>query len=137
MAECDSCEDVLVDISDFNQTDCPLDQVSSVFYDRTRETLRVNPGGAVRVSESSETLVPEVETDGSEELDLLLPRPTGSISSGGCRVKRIRRNRRLTSLESESFASSGKTCCIKRGLRLNCVTSALKRTVSVLLNSKV
>ncbi|KAJ8269761.1 hypothetical protein COCON_G00123680 [Conger conger] len=108
MAECHSSDDVLVDISDFDNTDFPLEQVSSVYFDRARETLRVNPGGAVRVSESSETLVPEeVETDGSEEIDLLLPRPTRSISSGDCKVKRVRRNRRLTSLERENFATSG------------------------------
>ncbi|XP_035281564.1 phosphatidylinositol 4-kinase type 2-beta-like [Anguilla anguilla] len=107
MAECVSGENVLVDISDFEKTDFAPEQFPSVFFDRTGETLRVNPGGAVRVSESSESLVPEVETDCSEELDLLLPRRTGSISSGGCRIKRTRRNKRLTSADSENVASSG------------------------------
>ncbi|KAJ8416460.1 hypothetical protein AAFF_G00357480 [Aldrovandia affinis] len=113
MAECDSEENALVDITEFEKTDFPPQQFPSVIFDRTRETLKLNPGGAVRVSESSderpcrvERLLPEVETDGSEEQDLLLPQTTESISSGNCRVKRARRNRLLTP-SANDFPSLG------------------------------
>ncbi|KAJ8262309.1 hypothetical protein GJAV_G00165010 [Gymnothorax javanicus] len=108
MAECDPSENVLVDILDSDKTDFQLEQVSSVFFDRTRESVRVNPGGAVRVSESSEDSVLGVETDGSEESDLLLPQPRSSrsVAFGRRQVKRTRRNGRLSSLDHENFASS-------------------------------
>ncbi|KAG9346945.1 hypothetical protein JZ751_005872 [Albula glossodonta] len=107
MAECDPNENVLVDI-EFDKPDCVQQPFPTVFFDRRRETLKVNPGGAVRISESSESHLPDSdETDGSDEIDLLLPRSTRPKYPGAHRVKRTRRNRLRTNSANENFPSSG------------------------------
>ncbi|KAM4604102.1 phosphatidylinositol 4-kinase type 2-beta [Polymixia lowei] len=67
-----------------------------------------NPGGAVRISDSCESVLTELETDGSGEEALLLPCLAGSSSSPrGGREKRSRRSRHSSSSDKDALASPG------------------------------
>uniref|UniRef100_A0A8C6L1J2 Phosphatidylinositol 4-kinase type 2 n=1 Tax=Nothobranchius furzeri TaxID=105023 RepID=A0A8C6L1J2_NOTFU len=80
---------------------------SNVPFDKNRLGLGlvVNPGVAVRISDSRESVLTELETDGSGEDALLLPCLTGSSASPrGARDKRSRRNRHSS---SDTLASPG------------------------------
>lgn len=70
--------------------------------------LAVNPGVAVRISDSCESVLTELETDGSGEEALLLPCLAGSSASPrGAREKRSRRNRYSSSSDKDTLASPG------------------------------
>lgn len=70
--------------------------------------LAVNPGVAVRISDSCESVLTELETDGSGEEALLLPCLAGSSASPrGAREKRSRRNRHSSSSDKDTLASPG------------------------------
>ncbi|KAM9856761.1 phosphatidylinositol 4-kinase type 2-beta [Aulostomus maculatus] len=70
--------------------------------------LAANPGAAVRISDSCESVLTELETDGSGEEALLLPCLAGSSSpSRAVREKRNRRNRHSSSSDKDTVASPG------------------------------
>lgn len=118
MSECDPSEtetsEPVVDIgatavSASESYFSPLDP-PAVLFDRNRTGLGglggANPGIAVRLSGSCESVLTELETDGSGEETLLLPCLAGSSSSPrGGRRKRSRRNRHSSS--SDTLASPG------------------------------
>ncbi|KAG7458869.1 hypothetical protein MATL_G00225170 [Megalops atlanticus] len=109
MAECDPNENVsAADIAvSEEKPNFPSQEFPSVLFDRTGadQTLKINPGGAVRVSVSSESVLTELEAEGSGEEELLLPGPAGNVSPRGGKEKRTRRNRLSSSSDKESFAS--------------------------------
>ncbi|KAG9342510.1 hypothetical protein JZ751_016513 [Albula glossodonta] len=111
MAECDPNENVSVAGNETSEEkpNFPSQEFPSVLFDRTAggQTLKVNPGCAVRVSESSESVLTELEVEGSGEEELLLPGPAGNVSPRGGKEKRTRRNRLSSSSDKESFASPG------------------------------
>ncbi|XP_030644000.1 phosphatidylinositol 4-kinase type 2-beta [Chanos chanos] len=86
-------------------------EVPSVLFDRNQigQTLglTLNPGGAVRISDSSESVLTELEAEGSGEEALLLPGPAGNVSPRGSKDKRSRRNRHSSSSDKENLASPG------------------------------
>uniref|UniRef100_A0A3Q3F7P3 Phosphatidylinositol 4-kinase type 2 n=1 Tax=Labrus bergylta TaxID=56723 RepID=A0A3Q3F7P3_9LABR len=70
--------------------------------------LSVNPGVAVRISESCESVLTELENDGSGEEALLLPGLTGNTTSPRCaQEKRSKRNRHSSSSDKDTLASPG------------------------------
>lgn len=70
--------------------------------------LTANPGVAVRISDSRESVLTELDTDGSGEEALLLPCLAGSSASPrGARDKRGRRNRHSSSSDKDTLASPG------------------------------
>lgn len=88
-------------------------QPPKVLFDRGRLGLGLssNPGVAVRISGSCESVLTELETDGSGEEALLLPCMAGSSSSPrGAREKRGRRNRHSSSSDKDTLASPGECC---------------------------
>lgn len=90
----------------FNSSERP-----KVLFDRNRLGLglALNPGAAVRISGSCESVLTELETDGSGEEALLLPCMAGSSASPrGSREKRGRRNRHSSSSDRDTLASPGK-----------------------------
>uniref|UniRef100_A0A3P8ZRX1 Phosphatidylinositol 4-kinase type 2 n=1 Tax=Esox lucius TaxID=8010 RepID=A0A3P8ZRX1_ESOLU len=114
MSECDPNETdpVLADIGPvaaavkFNLPEPP----TAVLFDRNTVTLAsgTNPGVAVRISGSCESILTELEADGSGEETLLLPCLSGSTSSTrGARQKRTRRNRQSSSSDKENLSSPG------------------------------
>ncbi|GAA6236327.1 phosphatidylinositol 4-kinase type 2-beta-like [Lates japonicus] len=91
--------------SNFHSTDPP-----KVLFDKNRTGLGhvANPGVAVRISDSCESVLTELETDGSGEEALLLPcLAGGSTSPRGAREKRSRRNRHSSSSDKDTLASPG------------------------------
>lgn len=79
------------------------------FNNRIGLGLGANPGAAVRISGSCESVLTELETDGSGEEALLLPCLTGSSASPrGVRDKWGRRNRHSSSSDKDTLASPGK-----------------------------
>lgn len=89
----------------FNSSERP-----KVLFDRNRLGLglALNPGAAVRISGSCESVLTELETDGSGEEALLLPCMAGSSASPrGSREKRGRRNRHSSSSDRDTLASPG------------------------------
>lgn len=91
--------------SHFHSPDPP-----KVLFDRSRIGLGLaaNPGAAVRISDSCESVLTELETDGSGEEALLLPCLAGSPSSPrGVREKRSRRSRHSSSSDKDTLASPG------------------------------
>lgn len=118
MTECDPTETETGEpMSDAGATEVPPPERSfnssdppQVVLDRRRLGLglSVNPGGAVRVWDSSESVLTELETDGSGEEALLLPCLAGSSSSPrGAREKRGRWNRHSSSSDKDTLASPG------------------------------
>ncbi|KAF1395619.1 hypothetical protein PFLUV_G00013480 [Perca fluviatilis] len=67
--------------------------------------LAANPGVAVRISDSCESVLTELETDGSSEEALLLPCLAGSSSSP--RGVREKRSRHSSSSDKDTLASPG------------------------------
>lgn len=91
--------------SNFHSADPP-----KVLFDRKPMGLGLaaNPGAAVRISDSCESVLTELETDGSGEEALLLPCLAGGSSSPrGAREKRSRRNRHSSSSDKDTLASPG------------------------------
>lgn len=84
-------------------------EVPAVLFEKTRPVpslgLSLNPGAAVRISDSTESVLTELEADGSGEEALLLPGPAGNLSPRAGREKRTRRNRHSSS--SDNLASPG------------------------------
>ncbi|KAJ8336127.1 hypothetical protein SKAU_G00394700 [Synaphobranchus kaupii] len=112
MAECDPDENAsgIGTVGSEEKANFPQKEFSPGMFDRTVavQTLKVNPGGAVRVSGSSESvLLTELEAEGSGEEELLLPGPADNLSPKGGKEKRARRNRLSSSSDKESFASPG------------------------------
>lgn len=90
----------------FHSSDPP-----KVLFDKNRLGLGLglNPGVAVRISDSCESVLTELETDGSGEEALLLPCLAGSSASPrGVREKRCRRSRHSSSSDKDTLASPGK-----------------------------
>ncbi|XP_058497501.1 phosphatidylinositol 4-kinase type 2-beta [Solea solea] len=88
----------------------PTDSSNVSVYDRGRLALGLttNPGGALRISDSRESVLTELDTDGSSEETLLLPCLAGGSSSPrGVREKRSRRNRHSSSSDKDTLASPG------------------------------
>uniref|UniRef100_A0A674E4P8 Phosphatidylinositol 4-kinase type 2 n=1 Tax=Salmo trutta TaxID=8032 RepID=A0A674E4P8_SALTR len=80
----------------------------STLFDRNTVGSGSNPGVAVRISGSCESVLTELETDGSGEEALLLPCLSGGTSSPrGERQKRTRRNRRSSSSDKDNLTSPG------------------------------
>lgn len=82
----------------------------TVLFDRNRLGLGAlaNPGAAVRISDSRESVLTELETDGSGEEALLLPCLAGtSASPRGAKEKRSKRNRHSSSSDKDALASPG------------------------------
>lgn len=79
----------------------------TVLFDKNRIGLGliVNPGGAVRISDSRESVLTELETDGSGEEALLLPCLAGSSASP--RPVREKRTRNSSSSDKDTLASPG------------------------------
>lgn len=91
--------------SNFHSSDPP-----KVLFDRNGIGLGLvaTPGAAVRISDSCESVLTELETDGSGEEALLLPCLAGSSSSPrGGREKRSRRNRHSSSSDKDNLNSPG------------------------------
>ncbi|CAI5679222.1 phosphatidylinositol 4-kinase type 2-beta [Oreochromis niloticus] len=91
--------------SNFHSIDPP-----KVLFDRNRIglTTGANPGGAIRISDSCESVLTELETEGSGEEALLLPCLAGSSSSPrGVKEKRSRRYRHSSSSDKDALASPG------------------------------
>lgn len=117
MSECDpteTCEPVL----DTGATavpepasNFPSRRPPGVLFDGNVERLGLaaSPGGAVRISGSCESVLTELETDGSGEEALLLPCLAGSSSPAAraVREKRNRRNRHSSSSDKDTLASPG------------------------------
>lgn len=81
----------------------------STLFDRNTVGSGTNPGVAIRISGSCESVLTELETDGSGEETLLLPCLSGGTSSPrGERQKRTRRNRRSSSSDKDNLTSPGK-----------------------------
>lgn len=98
-----------------------------VLFDRSRLGLGIstNPGVAVRISDSCESVLTELETDGSGEEALLLPCLAGSSSSPRCvREKRSNRNRQNSSSDKDTLASPGN--CSDYVIRLKVLPIGLK-----------
>ncbi|CAJ1053917.1 Hypothetical predicted protein [Xyrichtys novacula] len=115
MSECDPAEssELVLDSGataapapkcDFNSSD-----PSNVLFDRTGRGLgiSVNPGGAVRISGSRESVLTELDSDSSGEEALLLPCLTGGSSPREVREKRARRTRLGLSSDRDTLASPG------------------------------
>ncbi|XP_018593381.1 phosphatidylinositol 4-kinase type 2-beta [Scleropages formosus] len=68
---------------------------------------RGSPGCAVRISGSTESVLTELEADGSGEEELLLPGLGGTGSPRSGKEKRSRRSRRSSSSDKENLASPG------------------------------
>ncbi|CAB1327203.1 unnamed protein product [Coregonus sp. 'balchen'] len=78
----------------------------STLFDRNTVGSGANPGVAIRISGSCESILTELETDGSGEEALLLPCLSGGTSSPrGARQKRTRRNRRSSSSDKDNLTS--------------------------------
>lgn len=118
MSECDPTEtETSEPVPDTGATAVPASECNfhssdppAILFDRNRLGLglAVNPGVAVRISDSCESVLTELETDGSGEEALLLPCLTGSSSSPrGVREKRSRRNRHSSSSDKDTLASPG------------------------------
>lgn len=110
--------------------ECNLNSVErpKVLFDRNRLSLGLasNPGVAVRISGSCESVLTELETDGSGEEALLLPCMAGSSASPrGAREKRGRRNRHSSSSDKDTLASPGK--CSGLTLDLSCAGEEIVR----------
>lgn len=80
---------------------------SAVLFENknTGLVLEAKPGFAVHISDSRESVLTELETDGSSEEALLLPCLAGSSSSP--RGAREKRNRHSSSSEKDTLASPG------------------------------
>lgn len=90
--------------------ECATSDHLKVFFDRNGLGLGglANPGVAVRISDSRESVLTELETDGSGEEALLLPCLAGTSSSPrGVREKRSKRNRHSSSSDKDTLASPG------------------------------
>lgn len=90
--------------------DCPSSDPLNVLFDGNRLGFGglANPGVAVRISDSRESVLTELETDGSGEEALLLPCLAGTSSSPrGGREKRSKRNRHSSSSDKDTLASPG------------------------------
>lgn len=117
--------------SNFHPIDPP-----KVLFDRNRLGLGLatNPGVAVRISDSCESVLTELETDGSGEEALLLPCLAGSSSSPrGGREKQSRRNRHSSSSDKDTLASPGN--CF--GLRRSGYSEYMQMNRQVVLNSTI
>uniref|UniRef100_A0AAY4BLT6 Phosphatidylinositol 4-kinase type 2 n=1 Tax=Denticeps clupeoides TaxID=299321 RepID=A0AAY4BLT6_9TELE len=105
MAECDPGESE-ADLGSAGTNFSP-----PVLLDRNRAattlTLSLNPGGAVRISDSCESVLTELEAEGSGEDALLLPGAAGNLSPRGGKDRRPRRHRHSSSSDKENLASPG------------------------------
>uniref|UniRef100_A0A674M9D2 Phosphatidylinositol 4-kinase type 2 n=1 Tax=Takifugu rubripes TaxID=31033 RepID=A0A674M9D2_TAKRU len=90
--------------------ECASPDPLKVLFDRNRLGLGglANPGVAVRISDSRESVLTELETDGSGEEALLLPCLAGTASSP--RGGRNKRNRHSSSSDKDTLASPGANC---------------------------
>lgn len=87
----------------------------STLFDRNTVGSGSNPGVAVRMSGSCESVLTELEMDGSGEEALLLPCLSGGTSSPrGERQKRTRRNRQSSSSDKDNLTSPGKESVVIR-----------------------
>lgn len=112
MSECDPTETETSEPTAVPTSECNFNFTGppTVFFDRSRLGLGLaaNPGVAVRISDSCESVLTELETDGSGEEALLLPCLAGGSSSPrGGREKRSGRNRHSSSSDKDTLASPG------------------------------
>lgn len=111
MSECDPTVNeinepmLLAGATEQSVPECASSDHLKVFFDRNVLGLGglANPGVAVRISDSRESLLTELETDGSGEEALLLPCLAGTSSS----PRRSKRNRRSSSSDKDALASPG------------------------------
>lgn len=115
MAECDPGENGSGDKPSPSPSPSPSTSpghIQPALSDRTGtgagQAPRGNPGGAVRVSDSTESVLVELDGEGSGEEELLLPGPAGSLSPKSGKEKRARRSRRSSSSDKDTLASPGK-----------------------------
>lgn len=113
MSECDPTENemnepmLVAGASAQSVPECASSDHLKVFFDRNGLGL-ANPGVAVRISDSRESVLTELETDGSGEEALLLPCLAGTSSSPrGGREKRSKRDRHSSSSDKDTLASPG------------------------------
>ncbi|KAJ8247764.1 hypothetical protein GJAV_G00250050 [Gymnothorax javanicus] len=114
MAECDSNENISVTgtipLGSEEKANFPEKDLPSRIFDNTKVgQLKRNPGGAVRISGSSESVLTELEAEGSGEEELLLPGPNGNVSPRAGKERHSRRNRLSSSSDKESFSPGGGT----------------------------
>lgn len=116
MSECDPTENeinepmLVAGATEHSVPDCASSDHLKVFFDRNGfgSGGLTNPGVAVRISDSRESILTELETDGSGEETLLLPCLAGTSSSPrGVREKRSKRNRHSSSSDKDTLASPG------------------------------
>lgn len=114
MLECDPTEAEGEPVLDSTETAAGCNfhsgQRQMVLFDKNRIGLglAVNPGVAVRISDSRESVLTELETDGSGEEALLLPDLAGSSASPRAVREKDRRNRHSSSSDKDTLASPGK-----------------------------
>ncbi|XP_048852635.1 phosphatidylinositol 4-kinase type 2-beta [Brienomyrus brachyistius] len=108
MAECDPSESGAEDKP--SPSTSPV-HIQPALSDRSGigagQAPRGKPGCAVRVSDSTESVLVELEGEGSGEEELLLPGPAGSLSPRSGKEKRARRSRRSSSSDKDTLASPG------------------------------
>lgn len=116
MSECDPAENeineptLVAGATAQSASECASSDHLKVFFDRNSLDLGglAKPGAAVRISDSRESVLTELETDGSGEETLLLPCLAGTSSSPrGVREKRSKRNRHSSSSDKDALASPG------------------------------
>lgn len=116
MSECDPAESevseptLVAGATAQSVPECASSDPLKVLFDRNRLGLGglANPGVAVRISDSRESVLTELETDGSGEEALLLPCLAGTASPPrGGREKRNKRNRHSSSSDKDTLASPG------------------------------
>lgn len=113
MSECDPAESevsepmLVAGATAQSVPECASSDQLKVLFDRNRLGLGglANPGAAVRISDSRESVLTELETDGSGEEALLLPCLAGTASSP--RGGRDKRNRHSSSSDKDTLASPG------------------------------
>ncbi|XP_034738904.1 phosphatidylinositol 4-kinase type 2-beta [Etheostoma cragini] len=116
MSECDPPPETSESVLDTGATAVTLPVSECNFYssepvkvlfdrDGTGLGLAANPGVAVRISDSCESVLTELETDGSGEEALLLPCLAGS--SWSPRAVREKRSRHSSSSDKDTLASPG------------------------------
>lgn len=116
MSECDPtetqpCENVGGILTSEPESNFQSTDTANALFDSNRTVLGLTatPGVAVRISDSRESVLTELETEGSGEETLLLPCLTaGSSSPRSVKEKWSKRSRHSSSSDKDTLASPGK-----------------------------